>query len=359
LFILQAMLKMSGDPLLEIAKSLLRQRGYNADRALSKWRDVQVEQSFDRVVAQAKKIHEEDALLPLRSVQRSSSDLDADAAPDEDRWTSQRWLEALDFSSIIHEELFAPLRRDSYDEGLDKAYVIALGKYSTSAPIMGALNKKLVERMSTLLHDAARRLGDAVRIAGVQGGETSKFFDSGEGEAVLAFGEQSYFFRGLDRFIGPPNPNLQETMRYEHCESLDSETEFAVNNYGTRTTPQIEYWFVVDPSPARLEKLGIEEFPSEEHLQQSEASAVISGGEEEIESVRAERRKPRSIKSFATQIAEQNGLLKDKNLYPISTEEFYSARLYTGCAPCRSLPPSKRAALALLLRVRDPSRGRH
>ena len=60
------MLKMSSDPLLEIAKSLLRQRGYDADRALSRWRDVHTAQTFDSVVAQAKKVHEEDRLLPRR-----------------------------------------------------------------------------------------------------------------------------------------------------------------------------------------------------------------------------------------------------------------------------------------------------
>ena len=56
----QAMLKMSSDPLLEIAKSLLRQRGYDADRALSRWRDVHTAQTFDSIVAQAKKVHEEE-----------------------------------------------------------------------------------------------------------------------------------------------------------------------------------------------------------------------------------------------------------------------------------------------------------
>ena len=32
----------------------------------------------------------------------------------------------------------------------------------------------------------------------------------------MAFGGQESFFKGLDRLIGPPNPNLLEGMRSEH-----------------------------------------------------------------------------------------------------------------------------------------------
>lgn len=43
-------------------------------------------------------------------------------------------------------------------------------------------------------------------------------------------------------------------LQNEHCESADSQVEFTVWNYGTRTTPEKEYWFVADPLPR--EKMG-------------------------------------------------------------------------------------------------------
>ena len=44
-------------------------------------------------------------------------------------------------------------------------------------------------------------------------------------------------------------------MRIEHCQSSDSAQSFIVPNYGTNTKPKWEYWFVVDPTERRLEKI--------------------------------------------------------------------------------------------------------
>lgn len=44
-------------------------------------------------------------------------------------------------------------------------------------------------------------------------------------------------------------------MALEHTAEADSQTFFEASNYGTRTTSEIEWWFVVDPDHG-LERLG-------------------------------------------------------------------------------------------------------
>ena len=51
----------------------------------------------------------------------------------------------------------------------------------------------------------------------------------------------SSFYSGLEGVIGPPQPNLFEGMRREHVKAADSDTEFTSDNYGTKTTPRIEW----------------------------------------------------------------------------------------------------------------------
>ena len=346
----EAMLKMSNDPLLDITKSLLTQKGFDANKVLSRWQDFKSEfkseTEFLRILAEAKHLHDHDTSIAALKRLESFKDVDPDdVLPDEDAWTSEKWMQSIDLNSLIHEELFAPLRQDEEKSpSRDMAYVMALGKSETSSPIQRVLRKKLADRIADKIHYAARNLADSVRIrgSGATFDQGSKFFDAGEGgksPPVLTFGELSYFFRGLDRFIGPPNPNLQETIQYEHCESVDSDERFVVNNYGTDTSPKTEYWFVVDPTEARLKTLGIQFWPTEERLFEKENEAVelaalsADKGEKQIEAVRVERRKPLSIKDFSTEMADKNGQLKELNLQSIGQEEFHCGRLYTGCAP--------------------------
>jgi hypothetical protein len=69
---------------------------------------------------------------------------------------------------------------------------------------------------------------------------------------VLEYGKEDVFFRGLDGFLGPPNPNLDDTVEAEHCDRADSLKEFTVPNYRTKTMSHIEYWFVKDPTQVIL-----------------------------------------------------------------------------------------------------------
>ena len=51
----------------------------------------------------------------------------------------------------------------------------------------------------------------------------------------------------MESLIGPPNPNLKDSMEREHCHSSDSTQLFHTSNYGLDTRSDIEYYFVVDP----------------------------------------------------------------------------------------------------------------
>lgn len=128
------------------------------------------------------------------------------------------------------------------DPELEKDFIQALGEHTDERCITAAL-EQCVGSLSEAMYLAAAEIGrrdcpltdDALVET-----ETSKFFDGavGHGEAsqaapdgvsrltTLQFGGVSFFYDGLDNFIGPPNPNLRETMTMEHCESTDSTEPF-------------------------------------------------------------------------------------------------------------------------------------
>ena len=45
-------------------------------------------------------------------------------------------------------------------------------------------------------------------------------------------------------------------MEVEHTKKNDSRDEFTTGNYGVSTTPEIEWWFVVEGSGKGLQRLG-------------------------------------------------------------------------------------------------------
>ena len=63
----------------------------------------------------------------------------------------------------------------------------------------------------------------------------------------MTFGQRKDFFKGLDGLIGPPNPNLLEGMRWEHCERKDSQEDFMTSNSKIYTTSLVEFLVVYEP----------------------------------------------------------------------------------------------------------------
>ena len=71
------------------------------------------------------------------------------------------------------------------------------------------------------------------------------------------------FFGGLEGQVGAPQPNALEAIEAEHLHRDDSLVDFLAGNYGVQTTSTVEWFFVVEPTPQRLAKLGLPGWPVE------------------------------------------------------------------------------------------------
>ena len=131
---------------------------------------------------------------------------------------------------------------------------------------------------------------------------------------TLAYTNLSTFFTGLEGLIGAPSPNLRVAMRTEHCLSDDSTKQFTTGNYGISTTPQIEWYVVVDPR-AGLAELKLAAFPAET-VAMEEAHK------------RGARLKP--LSELLGALAEKNEALRRLGEPPLLEEELIGGRLYTG-----------------------------
>jgi len=101
-----------------------------------------------------------------------------------------------------------------------------------------------------------------------------KFVQEG-GALQLSYDGLSLFFKGLRGLVGPPQPNLAEALRREHCEGPDKRVEFTAANYGTTTTSPLEYYFVADPERG-LELYGRDEYPREAKLLAAAAATAAA-----------------------------------------------------------------------------------
>ena len=133
---------------------------------------------------------------------------------------------------------------------------------------------------------------------------------------TLTFGEPKDFVGGLVKLVGEPIGHRMLGMKQEHGAAADSHVEFEVGNYGTRTTSQLEWWFVVEPTAARLDALGRSAWPSDVKLR-------------EDPTMRHRCRAPLPLGSFGAQRAALNERLRELHT-EVTDEEFIGARLYTG-----------------------------
>ena len=144
-----------------------------------------------------------------------------------------------------------------------------------------------------------------------------------EGSAFsLKYGNLSIFWGGLGEQIGEPSPHVAETMESEHTASADSLDEFTTGNYGVTTTPQIEYWFVVDPEREGLAKQFANPWPVE---------AKLAGEPQKM-------RKPLPTAELKTKILDVNRQLEVLGEPELMLAEGNGARLYTGPVSARQPP---------------------
>ena len=283
------------------------------------------------------------------------------------QWNLSAWLASLELDGVVAEAIRAPLENELQDSEsnhgsqteVEHSFVTTLGDLSSVEPIKRLLqDQNVLESIAEKLWASAKQLrtvqGEAGHGEGM-GGAASKFFE--DGTKALKFGELSTFYKGLDVFLGPPNPNLREAMENEHCNASDSQIKFRVPNYHTLTTPRLEYWFVTDPSDEKLREVEGEEatfWPHEERLfggGKAEYSdflkaqrAVESGGPsaEAFRNDRADPTNPQRIarkalppSHFEAELHERNGQLRDKGMEALLEEELIGGRMYTGPMYCK------------------------
>lgn len=208
----EAVACQASDPLLHIANALLRRPA----KKNFEWA-VHMARAHARQQQQSEEEHSPAAAALTRAAESSDDSLR--------RWRAKKWLESLDLIEILTDALLKPLKAEDPDVSLERGYVEALGQHSTAHPIIQSIERSLQD-IGEKIFKAAKRLSSsrhgAEDVAGSnQETSTSKFFEDADGavNGTLRLGELSQFFMGLVGFVGPPNPNLRDSMIGEHCES--------------------------------------------------------------------------------------------------------------------------------------------
>ena len=176
-------------------------------------------------------------------------------------------------------------------------------------PALAACTKELVDAGMKLIEDV------------VTEEELSDKFCTEKGKELI-FGGLDSFNAGLEAVVGPPNPDLWGAIRKEHTDSADSWAFFTTTNYGVKTKPAYEYWFVVDSIKGK-----------EEIAKYEEGSGDWGGAYPVEELDKLPQRKQRfavPLESFETSLAAINAQLRRALIKPLRLEELMCCRLYTG-----------------------------
>ena len=125
--------------------------------------------------------------------------------------------------------------------------------------------------------------------------------------------------RRATALVGLPAANVHAGMIAEHCDCDDADVPIHASNYDICTTSRLEWWFVNDPSDARLRELGQIEWPNDE-------AAV-------------HKRAARTPREYRHAWAAVDAQLVDVGESPLGLEEFLAAR----CAGIRRSYPLETA----------------
>ena len=179
----------------------------------------------------------------------------------EPTWTAKDWLKAEGVADEVCKLFLEPLRDAAKeimgtekleDVSIDLELVRSLhaeatetGADATERALAALLNEE--KCLSKLAKFVAKKIRNLTAQRAVSGEAlNTKFVEDYQGRE-MTFGTQKDFFSGLGGLIGPPNPNLLEGMRWEHCERKDSYEKFKTSNTQTTTTSHAEFYFVTDP----------------------------------------------------------------------------------------------------------------
>ena len=169
-----------------------------------------------------------------------------------------------------------------------------------------------VDSGARIAHLVAQAKAAKAELGGVDSRERHDKF--AESTFTLAYTSLSAFYGGLETRVGAPNPNLHIAMRLEHCTAADSADEFMTSNYGISTTPEIEWYYVVDPQ-AGLTQLQRASYPQETR---------------DIEDDHKRSANPSPLGELLPRLASKNGELRQRGEPELLEEELVAGRLYTG-----------------------------
>lgn len=249
-----------------------------------------------------------------------------EAAPrreDERSWSMGSWLSSLEtgvdkqsLTDLIAKEMQVAAGLEVCGEAAELAFVRSLGcesRVDGRAAVLRLLSGDLIEHLVDAVLSGAQELAHAR--AATANELQSKFLD--EAGFTMGFGDIGTFFGGLEQLLGPPSPQLLETMQHEHCNVADSHKPFTPPNYEITTTSCIEWSFVNDPEEGlaknTLDGVALDAWPAEQ--------VPLPDGH---------MRSPRTIASFEAEWAQRDEKLEALNDWPLQMIEFVGARLYTG-----------------------------
>ena len=240
--------------------------------------------------------------------------------PNEEQWTTSRWLESIDLGRHVAKSLLRPLR-SQFDTAANDlspkelAYLCALADVGSPKEIKNLLAN------DDLLSGLAIQIWDAMQDLASQGASTSfelqQKFQQEPNTFILAYSGLETYFNGLEGFLGPPSPDVRRQMDREHRECPDSHASYEASNYGTMTTAHVEWMFVVSPTDEALRELGLAEWPLESKLHSRPSKQRFC-------------RKPTPLRTFSEEITTRNSQLTSIGHAPMLEEEIIGARLYTG-----------------------------
>ena len=255
-------------------------------------------------------------------------------------WQVKDWLNSIggdeesdgglpSLASVLAEALLGQLRARSTDTRFElgfMSYIGSLPEEEGKKIVRGMLDgTDYLEKVSGHIATAARRLNrEMAKQKASQGnlaagGGGSKFVEGGAAGFTLTFGDRRDFFQGLEKLIGKPDPvSFRSGMRRDHTAGPDATRPFTAHNYGTTTTSEAEWYFVVDPTQANLEKLELSEWPVDTKLRSDPKT-------------QHKCRQPRPLSEFAANVREVTARLEAMGIAePLDTDKLIGARLYTG-----------------------------
>ncbi|CAK0790401.1 unnamed protein product [Prorocentrum cordatum] len=162
-------------------------------------------------------------------------------------WNFEAWLGSAPSAAVAAVAVALVPQELSWPGG-SLAFITAVGRNgkedreATSRAIAHQLDQNGI---SLKLASAIVERGVALVDSAAAAGEALNEKFAADGGFEFDFGTKADFFQGLEFRIGPPNPDVLKGMVYDHCENVDSKSEWKTGNYGITTTSRNEFLLVL------------------------------------------------------------------------------------------------------------------